>query len=226
MKLNNVSLISVCGNAKYKDPIKKAMRHCLKKMDFQDVLLLSNEDDSEFPCIKIPQLDQALYSQFCVQSLFDYIKTDYCLMIQWDGFIINEHLWSDEFLKYDYIGAPWPYHDHSVGNGGFCIRSKKFLEYSAKLKYQSNIPFQEGVAGGVYVTPEDWFLCIHNYDFMLYHGITFAPATLAYNFSVEHSCSPKFKTSLIKVFNPNELSTYKSFGFHGSFNVAAMKELT
>ena len=25
-----------------------------------------------------------------------------------DGHIVNPHLWTNEFLKYDYIGAPWP----------------------------------------------------------------------------------------------------------------------
>jgi hypothetical protein len=226
MKLHNVSLISVCGNEKYKEPTKRAMRHCLKKLDFEDVFLLSNENDDEFPTKKIPVLDQALYSQFCVESLKDYINTDYCMMIQWDGFIIKENLWNDEFLKYDYIGAPWPYHDHAVGNGGFCIRSKKFLEYSSRLKYSSDIPFQAGVPGGVLVTPEDWFLCIHNYDYMLYNGINFAPAKLGYQFSVEHSCSPRFNTSLMKIFNPQDINTYNCFGFHGSFNTAAMKELS
>ena len=30
------------------------------------------------------------------------------LIVQDDGFIINKNLWDEEFLSYDYIGAPWP----------------------------------------------------------------------------------------------------------------------
>jgi hypothetical protein len=57
--------------------------------------------------------------------------------------IVRPELWSNDFLEYDYIGAPWMYSDTSyitdegehvpVGNGGFCLRSKKFLEMPTKL---------------------------------------------------------------------------------------------
>ena len=30
------------------------------------------------------------------------------LTIWTDGFIVHPEMWRDEFLKYDYIGAPWP----------------------------------------------------------------------------------------------------------------------
>ena len=35
---------------------------------------------------------------------------------------------SEVFLNYDYIGAPWPHHqDFNVGNGGFSMRSAKLI---------------------------------------------------------------------------------------------------
>ena len=61
-----------------------------------------------------------------------YIDTDFCLIIQGDGFVIHPENWTDEFLKYDYIGAPWRNLAHysfiRVGNGGFSLRSKKLLK--------------------------------------------------------------------------------------------------
>ena len=41
------------------------------------------------------------------------------------------------FLKYDYIGAPWPNFDwcktNRVGNGGFVLKSKKFYKLEQKI---------------------------------------------------------------------------------------------
>ena len=45
--------------------------------------------------------------------------------------------WRDEFLEYDYIGAPWNVpagSRNNIGNGGFSLR-RKFLEVSSKLRY-------------------------------------------------------------------------------------------
>ena len=38
----------------------------------------------------------------------EYIESDFALVVQDDGHIVNPNNWSDEFLAYDYIGAPWP----------------------------------------------------------------------------------------------------------------------
>lgn len=67
-----------------------------------------------------------------IKELNKYIETSYVLIIQYDGFILNPDAWTDEFLEYDYIGAPWWYTDDcNVGNGGFSLRSKKLLEILA-----------------------------------------------------------------------------------------------
>ena len=49
-----------------------------------------------------------------------------------------------DFLKWDYIGAPWPLSYEAfvdpfgrhirVGNGGFSLRSRKFLEVPTKVE--------------------------------------------------------------------------------------------
>jgi hypothetical protein len=74
------------------------------------------------------------YSRFIINKmphLLNSLNLDYShvLVIQHDGFVINGSEWSNEFLEYDYIGAPWLYIDgRNVGNGGFSLRSKKLLE--------------------------------------------------------------------------------------------------
>ena len=57
-----------------------------------------------------------------------HITTSHILFIEWDGWVINADSWTDDFLQYDYIGAPWPWHNaNRVGNGGFSLRSVKLL---------------------------------------------------------------------------------------------------
>lgn len=84
----------------------------------------------------------------------DYVDTDYCLIIHDDGFIVNPHLWTDDFLKYDYIGAPWYLginrgltwlqdRHNLVGNGGFCIRSKKLMNELKFYQKNTQIQFQK-----------------------------------------------------------------------------------
>ena len=77
----------------------------------------------------------------CIQNLHRRFQTDYVLIIQSDGIPVNPGL--ERFLGlYDYVGAPWPGHCHrkdwfsypkyGVGNGGFCLRSKRICEQAAK----------------------------------------------------------------------------------------------
>ncbi len=130
------------------------------------------------------------YSQFCLRELYRYVDTPYALIIQHDGFILNASAWSDDFLAYDYLGAPilvgtWAYrlgareHDLGtllVGNGGFSLRSKRLLKCSAELIEEGRLD-PHG--------PEDWVLCYRNRELLEGEGITFAPITVAERFSFE-----------------------------------------
>src|SRR6185437_5908691 len=92
--------------------------------------------------------------------------------------------WTDEFLKYDYIGAPWLVADWSlrdfyfpdhllgtwvVGNGGFSMRSKRFLEVSSKLAREGKISKMH---------PEDVAMCVWYKEAFEKEGIRFAPPQL------------------------------------------------
>ena len=158
--------------------------------------------------IAIPPIDFIGYSKFMIEDLHKFVDTEFCLCIQSDGFVINPTLWTNEFLKYDYLGAPWPnavnvingpvdkfYFDkNKVGNGGFSLRSKKLLEACSQIKFDK-LKFS--------IKSEDMIICHFLYEEMLTAGIKFAPLNLASKFSIE---------SLIE--NQNNSLT-SSFGFHG-----------
>jgi hypothetical protein len=66
------------------------------------------------------------YNSICKSSAFyKCINTD-ILLFQTDTLILNKELLHD-FLKYDYVGAPW--RNGMVGNGGLSLRNKnKMIE--------------------------------------------------------------------------------------------------
>lgn len=92
------------------------------------------------------------------------IKTSHFLVFQWDGFPLNPPSWSDEFLKYDYIGAPkgsW------VGNGGFSLRSVRLANKINELGIKINLQ-------NPYDQLEDQYICTHYRSLLEQHDIQFA----------------------------------------------------
>jgi hypothetical protein len=139
------------------------------------------------------------YSRCVIRDLADTIHTDsdFALVVQWDGYLVNPQNWTDDFLNYDYIGAPWPLSMTSgarVGNGGFSLRSRKWLEAG------KTAPPYRG-------EPEDVFCCQKYLSHWLAAGCKVAPLDLAIRFSMEHPISeyPQWTTA-------------QSLGFHGWFN--------
>lgn len=137
------------------------------------------------------------YSYYILYHLHQHIQTDYVLLVQDHAFIINPNSWSEEFLKYDYIGAPWPYRDRAyitpfgehqrVGNGGFSLRSKRLLE----VPLHKNIPFRVAEQPDFYKmfgsknTNEDGNIAVHNKHLFEEAGCKIAPIEVARFFSYE-----------------------------------------
>lgn len=158
--------------------------------------------------VSIPPIDFTGYSKFMIEELYKFVDTDFCLVIQADGFVTNPSLWTNEFLDYDYIGAPWPdavqvhngsinqinFDRNRVGNGGFSLRSKKLLKVCSQVKFDA-LKFP--------IKSEDLIICHFLFEDMSKAGIKFAPVQLASRFSLE---SPKDR-------HVNSLAS--SFGFHG-----------
>jgi hypothetical protein len=84
------------------------------------------------------------YNYYVIYNLHEHVDTSHCLLVQPDGFVLFPDKWDNAWLEYDYIGAPWAYvedayidpfgNHHRVGNGGFSLRSKKFLRSSNKSR--------------------------------------------------------------------------------------------
>jgi hypothetical protein len=125
------------------------------------------------------------------------------LSIQDDGFIINPHLWTDEFLEYDYIGAPWPAlhwcNKNRVGNGGFVLKSKKFMDIEQTLP--STNAHNDVLVTNTY------------FDYFTYYGCKYAPIELAAKFSLEHAV-PECEYNL-----------ENTFGFHGKLHEQALNKI-
>lgn len=124
-----------------------------------------------------------------IYELHHYVDTDFAMLIHSDGYVVNPEAWQDQFLAYDYIGAPWPLPQDSysyrtdkgelvrVGNS-VSIRSKKLLRLPSEL----GLPWQSYYGN----TNEDGFLCVHNRRTLEDNGCNFAPLEVAKFFSKEH----------------------------------------
>jgi hypothetical protein len=131
--------------------------------------------------------------------------------VQADGFVISPKSWREDFLHWDYLGAPWNLSTNSyidpfgnqqrVGNGGFSLRSHRLLTTPLRQNIVwevNNNNFFKHMNHGLY--SEDGIICIHNRHKYIEDGCKFAPIEVALNFSVEQPVP--------------EFSNQKTFGFH------------
>ncbi len=187
LDLPNVTLIVIdCVNY---ERAKRAFDHCLFYCNFGAAKLLTHFDSCDRSAVKIEQLRSIeAYSKFVLKDLDRYFDTDYALVAQWDGFVWKPALWDKAFLKYDYIGAPWPIHltkgeahrNHRVGNGGFSLRSKRlqhFLANDERIQATDN---------------EDVVICQYQRPYLEQNGFRFAPVELAEKFSCEGELKDAF----------------------------------
>lgn len=177
LSLPNVTVVCVDDN---KERCFHCLTPCIQHIAFGRKLMINPE----------PKLgSKEAYSKFIIKELHKYIDTDYVLIVQHDGYVKNWQAWTDEFLKYDYIGAPWWYKDGmNVGNGGFSLRSKKLLKTIAELPL-------------TIFHPEDHMICRVHRKELEARGLTFAPEELASKFSFEGYSQTGHYTN--------------QFGFHG-----------
>ncbi|MDA7437948.1 hypothetical protein N8773_01120 [Candidatus Pseudothioglobus singularis] len=213
MHLNEVTL--VCFDTRNIDAAIESMRLSLAQISFNKNILFTSESlCSKEHLSKVKNLNIKLefiddvqsitdYSHFILVRLNEYIHTNYCLVTQWDGWVINKDFWDSNFLKFDYIGAVWPHHDdNKIGNGGFSLRSKKLLK-STKLMVQNEVNLPSNLIEDDYICREKRLTLENEYQ------VKFPSDEIANKFSVEGNGIPN-----------------KSFGFHGmdNFNVVMKEE--
>lgn len=193
--LKNVTLLGIdCVDI---NRLIQAAQICAENFEFADIKLLTSLPSDNPHIVKIAPLNSIeAYSEFCIQNLNSYVDTDFVLLIQYDGFILNPGAWCSDFLDYDYIGAPcWVEEEKRfvVGNGGFSLRSKRLLEVLQNDVRIPPIPHGE---------PEDIYISMKLCKYLESIGIRFAPVKLAKQFS----------------FEANEIDGVEwsnQFGFHG-----------
>lgn len=210
MTISNLTLVAIITTQDYLSRTILSMEKSLERIKPARAIIICPQEFSHQTIECVQEEIKIDYSLWILENLVNYIETDFCLIQQWDSFILDESKWTDEFLKHDYIGALWQ--DNQVGNGGFSLRSKKFLDISQNIS--SLLPVGEKVFGN-----EDFFMCVTMRRFLTkIKGISFAPAELARQFAVERIVNDW-------PHNPKDLTSYNSFGFHGAFNYAAMELL-
>jgi hypothetical protein len=170
-------------------------------IDFAEVKLFSSSDDPRVT----DRLDKPInnlydYSVFTINELKDSINTEFAMCVQRDGYPVNVSAWTDKFLNFDYIGAPWfwvPAYlrdktcptGRCVGNGGFSIRSKKVMEAAAKYDFCGRwkaLREKDTTSPDKDLLNEDVFICREIADELESEGVKFAPVELAAFFSVEN----------------------------------------
>lgn len=192
LDLKHVTLVAVASN-KIAETLK-AIDICKEVANFSDIVLFSNHATKY--TYNIPQINSVIeYNAFAYYELPKYIKSDFVLNIQWDGFIVNAQSWINDFFEYDYIGAPWPW-NHMCGNSGFCLRSKKFLQTQLLLSKEYRL--QVDSQYGQHALHDDVMLCLKLRNQFIDHGCKYAPENIGYKFSTEYG----------------KYDDYKSFGFH------------
>lgn len=185
LNLQNITLVSV-GSTKVEETLQ-AIDICKKYCKFKEIIFFSDKKNPYQSTID-PMNSIKDYDKFIVFDLPNIISDrDFILTVHWDGFIINPNAWTEKFLSYDYIGAPWPWMENIVGNGGFCLKSKKFLNTQKEI-VSSISSLQD---------PDDLFLSYKMRNAFIKKGCIYGDE-VGYRFSTEYG----------GYYNHN------SFGFH------------
>lgn len=208
-----ISILSVITSNDYYDKTIRSLEKTLESVYPEFGVSIICPQKPEWSTSNIRHIQQVIscdYSYWLLKNLPKYSGDEHVLIHQWDSCVIDTNYWTNEYLEYDYIGAIIPIKDgNTVGNGGFSLRSKKFL--TACNKIAEGLPRGEFIIGN-----EDYYACVSAYNYMTKNqGIRFAPESLARKFSVERPI-----WGMLHEYT--KLETYKSFGFHGAFNVAGM----
>ena len=96
----------------------------------QFITVICNDISPDIRIIVYPytNLNPDSYSMLlATEEFWNKFIGDKILIYQEDSCIFNRNI--DEFLEYDFVGAPWPHYEdkYDVGNGGLSLRSKRAM---------------------------------------------------------------------------------------------------
>lgn len=197
LELPDVTLVLI--ETREHDLAELALRDCEERVRFGEVLVFTDRvsqfQRADRRVIPVEDWPTKLgWSRCFWMDVPQQLRTSHALGIQWDSWVVAPDAWHNEFLQYDYVGAPWWYADgKNVGNGGFCLRSAKMLRYirAHRAQYQ------------VTTDLDDDLFCRHYRPILQDAGFEWAPEPIAQVFSFE--CVRPDKTM-------------RHFGFHSVSN--------
>lgn len=132
LQLPNVTLMMV--DIVCHDLARLSLQDSLAAADYGDVVIFCDEPLAGFPDIRYVQVPKwpssKVFGRWMWSDFAHHLKTSHFLLTEWDCWVTNPEMWTDEFLQYDYIGAPWwtPPGNYNVGNG--CgLRTKRLMQF-------------------------------------------------------------------------------------------------
>ena len=186
INLPNVTLIAV-SSIEIERTIR-AFQYSCRGINFGEVKFVTHEDVNPdgITVHKVPRINSSdEFSKITIYDLPKYVDTEYCILIQYDGFIVHPEQWTDEFLNYDWIGPLWTKgHNYFDKNGnsirvgdGIALRSQKLMGLASKL----NLPWDPFTNNGQHKPGfwEDSWICVKNRHIYEGHGCKFASIEMA-----------------------------------------------
>ncbi|AUI66943.1 MULTISPECIES: DUF5672 family protein [Glaesserella] len=201
---NTITIVSVTGHQEYAQgsayAIERSYEELQKKLPKENLkcLLVSPERPAHLEeyveHISCQPFSYLEYNLFLLYSLGDIIDTDFALVVQNDGFVVDGHNWRNEFFDYDFIGAPLrcmyerlndgsfkeynneqcdPFYENMPSNffegqnGGFSLRSKKLLKLPRELDIKIPFPIPDTILAKQDIRLEYTSNKIHNEDVVL-----------------------------------------------------------
>lgn len=183
MSQKTITIVSVTGHQSYAETsvyaIARSYQELQKSLPQENLkcLLVSPEKPSNCPDyvrhVPCQPFSYFEYNFFMLFSLGQLIDTDFALVVQNDGWVIDGSCWRDEFFEYDFIGAHYPscvevkdgklirhiqdpefwfehyeqlppnIFDHQ--NGGFSLRSRKLLNAPRELGLSVDVKAPEPI---------------------------------------------------------------------------------
>lgn len=190
LQLPNVTLTLYEGRAY--ELAAAALHSMMARVRFAEVIVYSDKDlrVEGTRWIETPAGSREIADEMLMQYSGSGVETSHYIQAQWDSGVVDPDAWTDEFLEYDYIGAPWPwYREYMVGNGGFALYSVKLREYLVANRDRFPVFANDNRLSRVFRPTLEEI------------GFKWAPVELAQRFAFERT------------------PPMRSFGFHGCYNM-------
>jgi len=219
-----ITVVSVTGLQSVASGAMLSIMHSMKNLPGSEGLLISPDRPGNMPDwishVSIKSFSYFEYSLFVLYALGKFIRTEFALVVQDDGWVLNADNWRKEFFNYDYIGAPihlaritqanqtffqrdfqWLEYlgqancrIENIYNGGFSLRSKRFLDAPRKLRLEFAIPIPDVSPEPPHtmywkedLLSEDVWLCLIAREKLEADGLVFPSLHIARDFSIEHA---------------------------------------